>query len=151
ELQVSQPHVIIKEENGEKLEPFEEVVIDVPEEMSGGIISRLTERRALMMDMKSENGQNRIIFEAPTRGLLGYRGQFIVDTKGLGIFSSRFIGFKTYVGEIAHKNYGSMISMENGKALAFSLDNLQLRGTLYIEPGDEIYEGEVVGNTSKGE
>jgi GTP-binding protein len=151
ELQVSQPHVILKEEKGEKLEPFEEVVIDMPEEMSGGIISRLTERRAIMMDMKSENGQNRIIFEAPTRGLLGYRGQFIVDTKGLGIFSSRFIGFKPYVGEIAHKNYGSMISMENGKALAFALDNLQLRGTLYIEPGDEIYQGEVIGNTSKGE
>src|SRR5262249_10304751 len=150
ELQVSQPHVIMKEENGKKFEPFEEVVIDVPEDMSGAIISRLTERRALMMDMKTENdGQTRIIFEAPTRALLGYRNQFVVDTKGLGIFSSRFTDFKPYAGEIVHKHVGSMISMENGKVLAFALDNLQQRGTLYVEPGNEVYEGQVIGNTSK--
>jgi GTP-binding protein len=152
ELQVSQPHVIMKEENGKKSEPFEEVVIDVPEEMSGAIISRLTERRAIMMDMKTENdGQTRIIFEAPTRALLGYRNQFVVDTKGLGIFSSRFTSFKPYAGEIVHKHVGSMISMENGKVLAFALDNLQQRGVLYVEPGNEVYEGQVIGNTSKGE
>jgi GTP-binding protein len=151
ELQVSQPHVIVKEENGEKLEPFEEVVIDVPEDMSGTIISTLTTRRAQLMDMRSENGQTRLIFEAPTRGLLGYRGQFVVDTKGLGIFSSRFVGFKPYAGQIDHHDVGAMISMENGKALAFSLDNLQTRGVLYIEPGDEVYAGQVIGNTSKGE
>ncbi|MBX4189202.1 translational GTPase TypA [Candidatus Parcubacteria bacterium] len=151
ELQVSQPHVIIKEEEGKKLEPFEEVVIDVPEEMSGTIISTLTSRKAQLMDMKSEHGQTRIIFEAPTRGLLGYRGQFVVDTKGLGIFSSRFTEFKKYVGEIEHKHVGSMISMEKGKVLAFALDNLQQRGVLYVEPGYEVYEGQVIGNTSKGE
>jgi GTP-binding protein len=151
ELQVSQPHVIVKEENGEKLEPFEEVVIDVPEDMSGTIISTLTTRRAQLMDMRTENGQTRLIFEAPTRGLLGYRGQFVVDTKGLGIFSSRFVGFKSYAGQIDHHDVGAMISMENGKALAFSLDNLQTRGVLYIEPGDEVYAGQVIGNTSKGE
>ncbi len=151
ELQISQPHVIIKEENGVKLEPFEEVVIDVPEEVSGTIISTLTSRKAQLMDMKTENGQTRIIFEAPTRGLLGYRGQFVVDTKGLGIFSSRFTEFKKYVGEIDHRHVGSMISMEKGKVLAFALDNLQQRGTLYVEPGYEVYEGQVIGNTSKGE
>ncbi len=151
ELQVSQPHVIIKEENGKKTEPYEEVVIDVPEEMSGTVISTLTSRRAQLMDMKTENGQTRLILEAPTRGLLGYRGQFVVDTKGLGIFSSRFIAFKDYAGVIDHHDVGSMISMENGKALAFSLDNLQQRGVLYIEPATEIYEGQVIGNTSKGE
>ncbi|MBX4195549.1 translational GTPase TypA [Candidatus Parcubacteria bacterium] len=151
ELQVSQPHVIMKEENGVKTEPYEEVVIDVPEEMSGTIISHLTAKRAQLMDMKTENGQTRIIFEAPTRALLGYRGQFIVDTKGLGIFASRFTGFKEYAGQIEHHDVGSMISMENGKALAFALDNLQQRGVLYIEPSDEVYEGQVIGNTSKGE
>jgi GTP-binding protein len=151
ELQVSQPHVIIKEENGVKLEPFEEVVIDVPEEAAGTIISTLTSRKAQLMDMKSENGQTRIIFEAPTRGLLGYRGQFVVDTKGLGIFSSRFVEFKKHVGEIEHRHVGSMISMEKGKVLAFALDNLQQRGTLYVEPGLEVYQGQVIGNTSKGE
>jgi len=151
ELQVSQPHVIIKEEGGKKTEPFEEVVIDVPEEASGTVISTLTSRRAQLMDMKTDNGQTRLIFEAPTRGLLGYRGQFVVDTKGLGIFSSRFIEFRAYAGVIDHHDVGSMISMENGKALAFSLDNLQQRGVLYIEPATEIYEGQVIGNTSKGE
>jgi len=151
ELQVSQPKVIIKEEGGKKMEPFEEVVIDVPEDMSGTVISTLTTRRAQLMDMRTENGSTRLIFDAPTRGLLGYKGQFVVDTKGLGIFSSRFTEFKEYAGVIDHFDVGSMISMEAGKALAFSLDNLQTRGTLYIEPGDEVYAGEVIGNTSKGE
>jgi len=151
EVQVSQPHVIIKEENGKKLEPYEEVVIDVPEEVSSGVISKLTERRAILMDMKTEHGQTRLILEAPTRGLLGYRGQFVIDTRGLGIFSSRFIAFKDYAGEIKHKHVGAMVSMENGKVLAFSLDNLQQRGVLYIGPSTEVYEGQVIGNTSKGE
>jgi len=147
ELQVSQPHVIVKDGN----EPFEEVVIDVPEDMSGTIISTLTSKRAQLIDMKTNEGQTRLIFEAPTRALLGYRNQFIVDTKGLGIFSSRFTEFKPYAGEIDHHDVGSMISMEKGKALAFALDNLQQRGVLYIEPSDEVYEGQVIGNTSKGE
>ena len=151
ELQVSQPHVLEKIENGKKLEPFEEVLIDVPEQMSSTVISKLTERRASLIDMKTENGQTRIIFEAPTRGLLGYRNQFVIDTRGLGIISSRFTAFKPYAGEMKHEKSGSMISMESGKALAFSLDNLQNRGTLYIEPANEVYEGQVIGNTSKGE
>lgn len=151
ELQISQPHVIIKVVDGKKTEPYEEVLIDVPEEMSGTIISTLTSKRAQLMDMKTHESQTRIIFEAPTRALLGYRGQFVVDTRGLGIFSSRFTEFKPYAGEIEHHDVGSMISMEKGKVLAFSLDNLQQRGTLYIEPSDEVYAGQVIGNTSKGE
>lgn len=151
ELQVSQPKVIIKEENGDKLEPFEEVVIDVPSEYEGAVISAITPRKAQLMDMKQENGSTRLIFEAPTRGLLGFRGEFVVMTKGLGIFSSRFIGFKKHVGEIEHHDVGAMISMEAGKCLAFALDNLQQRGTLYVEPGDEVYAGQVIGNAVKGE
>jgi GTP-binding protein len=151
ELQVSQPKVILKEESGQKLEPFEEVLIDVPEKMSGNIISALTTRKAQLMDMKTENEQTRLIFEAPTRGLLGYRGEFVVATKGLGILSSRFTTFKKYAGEIDHHNVGSMISMEAGKCLAFSLDNLQQRGILYVEPSAEVYAGQVIGNSSKGE
>ncbi|OHA88502.1 MAG: GTP-binding protein TypA [Candidatus Zambryskibacteria bacterium RIFCSPHIGHO2_01_FULL_43_27] len=152
ELQVSQPQVIIKEENDVKMEPYEETVIDVPEEFSGAIISKLTERRGILMNMKKEHdNQVRLIFEVPTRALLGYRGQFIIDTKGLGIISSRFIAFREHAGEIRKQSYGSMISMESGKALAFALDNLQQRGTLYIEPAAEIYEGQVIGNVTKGE
>lgn len=158
ELQVSQPKVIIKEEGGVKTEPFEEVVIDVPEETSSGIISALNQRKATLMDMKTDHSttlgakkQTRLIFEAPTRGLLGYRGEFVIATKGLGIFSSRFVGFRPYVGEIDHHDVGAMISMEAGKCLAFSLDNLQQRGVLYVEPGNEVYAGQVIGNSSKGE
>jgi GTP-binding protein len=158
ELQVSQPKVIVKEENGEKTEPFEEVVIDVPEEMSGAVISSLNTRKAQLIDMKTDPSttlgvkqQTRLVFEAPTRGLLGYRGEFVVATKGLGIFSSRFTAFKKYAGEIDHHDVGAMISMEAGKCLAFSLDNLQQRGVLYVEPGYEVYAGQVIGNSSKGE
>ena len=151
ELQVSQPKVIFKEENGQKTEPFEEAVIDVPEEMSGTVISKLTSRKAVLMDMKTENNHTRLIFEAPTRGLLGYRGEFVIDTKGLGIFSSRFTAFKPYAGTIDHRDVGAMISMEAGKCLAFALDNLQQRGILYVEPSDEVYAGQVIGNAVKGE
>lgn len=151
ELQVSQPHVILKEENGKKFEPFEEVIIDVPEIMQSAVISKLNERRGTLMNMHTEHGQTRLTFEVPTRGLLGYRGQFVVDTKGLGILSSRFIEFRPYAGEITHQNTGSMISMETGKVLAFALDNLQQRGVLYLGPSAEVYEGQVIGNTSKGE
>lgn len=151
EVQVSQPHVIIKEENAQKLEPFEEVVIDVPQDMAGGIIETMGKRKGIMKDMRPEDGgRTRLIFDAPTRGLLGYRNQFMVETKGEGIFSSRFTEFRPYVGEIEHRSVGSMISMETGKTSGFSLDNLQTRGTLYIGPNVEVYEGMVIGNTSKG-
>ena len=93
----------------------------------------------------------RLYFEGPTRGLLGYRNQFIIDTKGEGIMSSRVVGFKQYAGDIRKKSVGSMISMANGKALGFALWNLQDRGMLYVGPGIEVYEGMVIGNTSKGE
>jgi GTP-binding protein len=107
----------------------------------------------MMTNMKPDsNGSTiRLTFEGPTRGLLGYRGQFIVDTKGNGIFSSRVIGFKPYAGAIQKRQVGSMTSMASGKALGFSLANLQTRGTLYIGANTEVYEGMVVGNTSKGE
>ncbi|MFA5993676.1 MAG: translational GTPase TypA [Parcubacteria group bacterium] len=151
ELQVSQPQVIIKEEEGQKLEPFEEVTIDVPDAFSGTIIDKLGRRKSIMTNMKQTNGQTRLVFEGPTRGLLGYRGEFVIDTKGEGIMSSRVIGFKDYVGDIQRRASGSMISMASGKALGFSLANLQDRGTLYIAPATEVYEGMVIGNTSKGQ
>ncbi|MEK9184610.1 MAG: EF-Tu/IF-2/RF-3 family GTPase [Patescibacteria group bacterium] len=150
ELQISQPQVIIKEENGVKMEPFEEVIIDVRSEISNVVIKTITERRGLLMNMKEENGITRLIFECPTRALLGYRGQFTIDTKGEGIMSSRFIGFKEYVGEIKRKDLGSMVSMETGKTAAFALDNLQTRGVLYVGAAVEVYEGMIIGNVSKG-
>ncbi|MEA3273407.1 MAG: translational GTPase TypA [Patescibacteria group bacterium] len=151
EIQVSQPKVIIKEENNQKLEPFEEVLIDVPEQYAGTVIKKLGKRKGVMSQMKEDNNLTRIIFEVPTRGLLGYRSQFIVDTRGEGIFCSRFLEFRPFVGTIDKRTVGSMISTQAGKALGFSLDNLQKRGELYINPGTEVYEGMVIGNTSKGD
>lgn len=151
ELQVSQPNVILKEVGGETFEPFEEVIVDVPAESSGAVIARLGERKGIITNMKDAHGHQRIIFEIPTRGLLGYRGQFVIDTKGEGIISSRFTEFKPHVGEIKKQAYGSMVSMTGGKALAFSLWNLQDRGVLYIAPTAEVYEGMIVGNVTKGE
>ncbi len=151
ELMVSQPKVIFHEENGVKTEPFEEVVIDTPSEYQGAIIERLGLRGFVMQNMTVHENQVRLIFEGPTRGLLGYKNQFVIDTKGEGILSSRFIAFKHFSGEIKKRLTGSMVSMETGKALGFSLWNLQDRGTLYIGPTTEVYEGMIIGNTSKGE
>lgn len=151
EIQVSQPQVIIKEVDGVKSEPFEEVTIDAPADFQGVIIEKLGMRGFIMGDMNLKNNTVRMVFTGPTRGLLGYRNQFLVDTKGEGIMSARVLGFQKYAGEITRRQVGSMVSMENGKALAFALWGLQDRGTLYIGPQTEVYEGMVIGNTSKGE
>ena len=151
ELQVSQPQVILREVSGVTHEPFEEVVIDTPSEFQGSIIERLGVRGFVLRDMRAHDKSVRIIFEGPTRGLLGYRSQFVIDTKGEGIMSSRFIEFRSYAGEIKKRAVGSMISMASGKALGYSLWSLQERGVLYINPAVEVYEGMVIGNTSKGE
>jgi len=151
EMQVSQPQVIFQEINGTKCEPFEEVIIDTPSEFQGAIIERLGMRKFVMKDMQLHAGTVRILFEGPTRGLLGYRNQFVLDTKGMGILSSRFVEFRPYAGEIVKRVAGSMTSMIAGKTLGFSLANLQDRGVLYIKPAEEVYEGQVIGNTSKGD
>ncbi len=151
ELQVSQPQVIIREENGKKVEPFEEVIVDTPVEYQGTIIERLGSRDFVIKEVKSMGETSRVSFEGPTRGLLGYRSQFVIDTKGEGILSSRVIGFRPYAGEIKKHNVGSMISMASGKALGYALWFLQERGLIYIGPGTQVYEGMVIGNTSKGE
>jgi len=151
ELQVSRPEVIIKEKDGVKLEPFEEVTIDLLEEMSGTVIQKLSKRQGRITDMKNKNNQTRMVFEIPTRGLLGYRKEFVVDTRGEGILCANFLDFKPSAGAIERNDVGSMISMATGKALAYSLWSLQERGALYIIPNVEVYEGMVIGNTSKGQ
>ena len=150
ELQVSQPQAIIREENGQKYEPFEEITVDTPSAFTGSVIEKLSRRRGLMTSMIEKDGLTRILFEMPTRGLLGYRGEFVIDTKGEGILCSHFIGFRPYAGEVDKKDTGSMVSMASGKALAFALWNLQERGVIYIEPTTEVYEGMVIGNVAKG-
>jgi GTP-binding protein len=150
EIQISQPQVITHEENGVKVEPFEEVIIDVPSEFQGTVIERLGKRGFTITNMVVKETV-RITLEGPTRGLLGFRGQFVVDTKGEGIFASRVIGFKHFSGTIERRAVGSMVSMANGPTAGFSLWNLQDRGVMYVGPAVEVYEGMVIGNTSKGE
>lgn len=151
EMQVSQPQVIMHEENGVKTEPFEEVVVDIPNAYQGTVIERLGGRGFVMTNMIAHEQTMRIVFEGPTRGLLGYRNQFVIDTKGEGIIAARVVGFRHYAGEIRKRVTGSMISCVSGKALGYSLWNLQERGMLYILPATDVYEGQVIGNTSRGE
>jgi len=150
ELQISQPQVVIKEQDGIKLEPFEEVMIDVPEKMAGTVIQKLSKRRGRMLNIKNHDKETRLIFEIPTRGLLGYRKEFVIDTRGEGILCSHFLNFRPLAGEIEKSEVGSMISMATGKATAFSLWGLQERGDLYIGPNTAVYEGMVIGNVAKG-
>ncbi len=151
EVQVSQPQVIVRVEHGVKVEPYEEVIVDIPNEYQGTVIERLGARGFVLKDLRHHDLTIRLTFEGPTRGLLGYRNQFIIDTKGEGIISARVLGFRQFGGEIRKRVSGSMISMAKGKSLGYSLWNLQDRGTLYIGPGVEVYQGMVIGNTSKGE
>ena len=151
ELQVSQPQVIVKKIDDQNMEPYEEVTIDVPDAMAGGVIEKMGKRHGIMTNMKQAGVTTRMVFEVPTRGLLGFRGQFMVDTHGEGILCSRVIGFRPFSGEMRRKQSGSLISVATGKALGFALFNLQQRGSLYIDPNTEVYEGMVIGNTSKGD
>ena len=123
----------------------------VPSDLTGVVIEKLSKRRGNMIEMKPEHGATKIIFEIPTRGLLGYRNEFVVDTRGEGIIYTRVIGFKPHVGVIEKTELGSMVSMATGKALGFSLFNLQERGSLYIIANTEVYEGMVIGNAAKGQ
>ncbi|MCK5286046.1 MAG: translational GTPase TypA [Candidatus Pacebacteria bacterium] len=151
ELTVSQPEVIIKEVDGKKVEPFEETTIIVPDDSSGTVMKKMGERKGILNDMKNKNGETKMVFEIPTRGLLGYRNEFIVDTKGEGVLTSLFLEFRAYAGEVVKTKLGSMTSMAGGKALGFSLANLQERGVLYIETNTEVYEGMIIGNVASGE
>jgi GTP-binding protein len=151
ELAVSQPEVIIKDIDGKKCEPYEEVTILVPDESTGAVIDKIGRRRGIMSHMESKDNHTKMIFKVPTRGLLGYRNEFIIDTKGEGILTTIFAEFAPMAGSVEKTEFGSMTSMATGKALAFALGNLQDRGVLYIGPGVEVYEGMVIGYTSKGD
>lgn len=150
EVAVSKPEVIMhKDENGDLVEPLEEVVALVPEEYSGTVINKLNLRKGVMLDMQEENGFVRIVYEAATRGLLGYRSEFINDTRGEGTLVRRMKGYTAYKGEIAQRSNGAMISTETGGAMTYALWNLQERGQLFIEPQTEVYEGMIIGESAR--
>ncbi|BBG66879.1 GTP-binding protein TypA/BipA [Hydrogenimonas sp.] len=150
EFLISRPEVVIKEENGVRLEPYEHLVIDTPEEFSGSVIEKLGRRKAEMTSMNPmPDGTTRIEFEIPARGLIGFRTQFLTDTKGEGIMNHSFLAYRPFVGNVEHRANGALISMENGKALGYSLFNLQERGTLFIKPQTEVYVGMIIGEHAR--
>ena len=152
ELQVSKPSVIFKEENGKKLEPMEYLTIDVPEEFMGAVMEKMGPRKAEMVNMTSAvNGYTRLEFIIPARGLIGFRNEFMTDTKGNGIMNHVFEGYAPYKGEIEARSRGSIVSFEQGEAIAYGLFNAQERGRLFITPGTPVYQGMVVGECARAE
>lgn len=150
ELAVSKPEVILhKDENGVKVEPLEEVVCLMPEQYSGTIINALNLRKGTMVNMEEENGYVRLTYEAPTRGLLGFRTQFINETHGEGTLVRRVSGYIPYLGEIPQRMLGAMISTDTGTAMTYALWNLQERGALFIGPQTEVYEGMIIGESAR--
>lgn len=150
EFCLGRPEVIVKVENGVKTEPFENLVIDVPDEFSGTVIEKLGRRRAEMKSMvPTGDGQTRLEFEIPARGLIGFRSQFLTDTKGEGVMNHSFLDFRPFVGSVEKRQNGALVSMENGVALAYSLWNLQDRGVLFIDPQAKTYIGMIIGEHSR--
>lgn len=151
EFQVSKPEVLYKYENGKKLEPMEKVTIDVSDVYIGSVIEKLGRRKGELINMtEARGGYSRLVFSVPARGLIGYRGEFMTDTKGEGILNSVFDGYAPYKGDIPQRVEGSLIAFETGEATAYGLYSAQERGTLFITPGTKVYKGMVVGSNPKG-
>ena len=153
EFAVSKAEVLYHtDENGKKEEPMELAYIDVPDDCSGAVISKLGARKGSLLDMKSiSGGYTRLKFRIPSRGLIGYRGEFLTDTKGNGIINTIFDGYEPYCGDIAYRKSGSLIAFETGESVAYGLFSAQERGTLFIGPGEKVYSGMVVGSSSRAE
>ena len=150
ELSVSKPEVIFKEENGEKLEPYEKVIVNVPNEYSGTVINSLNERKGVMQSVTpGEVGYTHLEYLVPTRGLIGYRGSFITETKGEGIMVRSFDSYGPYAGVIQGRKNGVLVSMENGTTFGYSLFNLSSRGTMIVDPSTPVYVGEIIGICNK--
>ena len=151
ELGVSRPQVVYKQdETGQRLEPIEEVVIDVDDEFSGAVVQKLSERKADMVEMKQSGvARTRMVFHAPTRGLIGYQGELLSDTRGTGIMNRIFLEYTPYKGRIQGRRTGTLIAMEKGEAVAFALWNLEDRGPMMIHPGDKVYQGMIVGEHTR--
>jgi len=151
EFQVSRPRVITKEdESGERLEPYEELMIDVPEEFLGVVIEKLGPRRGEMLDMRNPGkGMVRLSFSIPARGLFGYRSEFLTDTRGNGIIHHRFLEYGPWAGPLSGRSRGTLVSMEDGVVVAFALFTLQDRSRLFVAPGEPVYEGMIIGENAR--
>ena len=145
EFQVTRPRVILKEENGQTLEPYEKLTVDVDEQYQGAVIEKLGKLKGQLEEMGSENGMVRMVFNIPTRGLLGYRSEFMTDTKGMGMMAYVFSEYGPYAGEILNRVSGVLVVKEPCTAVAYALFNLQDRGKLFVHPGAPLYQGQIVG------
>jgi GTP-binding protein len=151
EFQVSRPRIIPREgPNGEPFEPYEELMIDCPEGYLGVVMEKLGPRRATLLDMRNPGvGMVRMRFKIPARGLLGYRSEFLTDTRGTGIMHHRFLDYSAWAGPLAGRSRGVLVADREGVAVAFALFNLQERGTMFVTPGDPVYEGMIVGESAR--
>jgi GTP-binding protein len=150
ELSISRPRVLFRDGPGGREEPYETVVIDVDDEFSGTVVEKMAQRKAEMTDMRpSGGGKTRLTFSAPSRGLIGYHGEFLSDTRGTGIMNRLFEKYGPYKGPITGRQNGVLISMEQGKAVAYALNALEERGVLFVSPGEDLYEGMVIGENAK--
>ncbi len=152
ELSISRPRVLYREENGQRLEPYETVVVDVDDEFSGTVVEKMAQRKAEMTEMRpSGGGKTRLTFLAPSRGLIGYHGEFLSDTRGTGIMNRLFDSYGPYKGKIAGRQNGVLISMEQGEAMAYALNTIEERGVLFVSPGEKLYQGMIIGENAKPE
>ena len=151
EMQVSMPRVLIKEIDGVKSEPIEEVLVDVPEDSAGTVINSLSSRKGELSNMITKNGRAKLTFIIPARGLFGYKSQFLTETRGEGIMNSNFKEYQPYKGTIVRRNIGALVAFEEGEAVQYGLYNIQERGKLIVVPGDKVYGGMVVGFNPKGD
>ncbi len=149
EMQVTRPQVIMREENGVKMEPYEELTIDVDEQYSGAVIEKLGKLKGKMLEMHQKDGMTRLLYKIPTRGLLGYRSQFMTDTKGMGVMNYVFAEYGPYAGEIKNRSNGALVVKEPSTTVAYALFNLQERGRLFIGPGEKVYKGQIIGENAR--
>jgi GTP-binding protein len=149
EFQVTRPQVIFKEENGRKLEPYEELTVDVDENYMGRVIENLGGRKATMLEMHQANGMARLKYKIPTRGLLGFRSEFLTETRGMGVMNYVFLAFDDYAGEIRNRTKGVLIAMEECTTVAYALFNIQDRGSLFLGPGEKVYGGQIIGENAR--
>ena len=149
EFQVTRPQVIFKEENGRKLEPYEELTVDVDENYMGRVIENLGGRKATMLEMHQANGMARLKYKIPTRGLLGFRSEFLTETRGMGVMNYVFLAFDDYAGEIRNRTKGVLIAMDECTTVAYALFNIQERGSLFLGPGAKVYGGQIIGENAR--
>ena len=151
EFAVSRPEVLFKEIDGQKHEPFEEVVVDVHEDYSNRVIDNLQKRKGIMTSMTKEGENSRLIFKVPSRGLIGFRGEMLTETRGTGIMHQQFDAYEPFAGKIPGRNSGTLVALEKGEVTSYALEGLQDRGTFLVEPGNHVYEGQVVGINNRSD